>query len=334
MKSPITGKDMRLVIEPREVTFRKEKFFIQHHSFLCEDSGEQYTTTYLDELNVTQIYNQYRDNHNLPFPDEIRNTREKYGLTSAMMAEILGFGVNIYRNYEKGEVPNESNARLIQMAQDPEKFRNLVELSDAISGKALERLLARIDNIILQENKIRMPSIEEYLMGDALANEYSGYRKPNLMKLTEMIVFFAHKVQPFKTKLNKLLFYSDFLHFKKTGFSISGTRYSAIDMGPVPENFNSIFEFVANKKDVNVYCKEFSDGGIGEQFKANPNRAFDLSRFSDDEVESIIEVATKFGNTTTKEMIKISHKEGAWQANCKNKARISYRGYGFSIEGI
>ncbi|WP_394351640.1 type II toxin-antitoxin system antitoxin SocA domain-containing protein [Lunatibacter salilacus] len=37
--------------------------------------------------------------------------------------------------------------------------------------------------------------------------------------------------------MNKLLFYADFLMFKRSCFSISGVRYKAIDMGPVPFNF-------------------------------------------------------------------------------------------------
>ncbi len=43
------------------------------------------------------------------------------GLSAARMAEVLGLGANTYRNYEQGEVPSESNARLL--AQNPEEFK-------------------------------------------------------------------------------------------------------------------------------------------------------------------------------------------------------------------
>ncbi|NJK94516.1 MAG: SocA family protein [Bacteroidales bacterium] len=69
-----------------------------------------------------------------------------------------------------------------------------------------------------------------------------------MAKFTEMVVYFAKELQPWKTKLNKLLFYADFLHFKKTCFSISGVRYRAIDMGPVPNNFQSILNISAIMK--------------------------------------------------------------------------------------
>ena len=106
MKSPITGKEMKLTKERRSMDFRKETFEIVFHYYKCVDSGEQFTTTVLDEVNMNQVYNQYRDKFNIPFPDEIIRIKEKYGLSAAKMSEILGFGVNSYRQYEAGEMPN------------------------------------------------------------------------------------------------------------------------------------------------------------------------------------------------------------------------------------
>lgn len=61
MKSPITGKEMTLVKEPRSMDFRKETFEVVFHYYKCEDSEEQFATTSLDEVNMNQLYNQYHD---------------------------------------------------------------------------------------------------------------------------------------------------------------------------------------------------------------------------------------------------------------------------------
>ncbi len=61
MKSPITGLEMKLTKEQRSMIFRKETFDIVFHYYQCEDSGEQFTSAALDELNMNQVYNQYRD---------------------------------------------------------------------------------------------------------------------------------------------------------------------------------------------------------------------------------------------------------------------------------
>src|ERR1700741_1566250 len=119
MKSPVTGKPMNLIKEKKSLEFRRESFEIVYHSYKCEDSGEEFVDEYLNDLNLNQVYNAYRVRHKLPFPEEIRQIRKKYGLSATAMSEILGFGVNQYRLYETGEIPSEVNGRLIQLAARP-----------------------------------------------------------------------------------------------------------------------------------------------------------------------------------------------------------------------
>ena len=128
MKSPFTGKEMSILKEWRSMSFRKEEFDVSFHIYKCEDTGEQFEDDAFAELNYNQLVNQYRAKHAIPFPEEIKNIREKYGLSAAKMSEILGFGTNTYRQYEAGEIPSTSNARLIQMAKDPKKFIEMVDL--------------------------------------------------------------------------------------------------------------------------------------------------------------------------------------------------------------
>lgn len=331
MKSPITGLEMKLTKEQRSMIFRKETFDIIFHYYQCEDSGEQFTSAALDELNMNQVYNQYRDKFNIPFPDEINNIRGKYGLSASKMSEILGFGVNSYRQYEAGEIPSVANAKLIQMVDDPQNFMEMTALCGTLDEKARVKYIQKA--IFLAEEKKRNIfniNFKEYLLGNHLADIYSGYRNPNFEKITEMVVYFSDKLSPFKTKMNKLLFYADFLMFKQSCFSISGMRYKAIDMGPVPINFQSIFEYLANKDEIDIFTTEFPQGYIGEQFKAKNGRPFRVELFSENELNVLEKVATVFKPTSTNEMIEISHLEEAWKKNEKNKSVISYE-YAFDL---
>lgn len=334
MKSPITSKEMKLQLESRSLDFRKESFDVAYHFYLCEESGEQFTTTEIEELNMIQLYNQYRGKHNLPFPDQISRIRAKYGLPATKMSEILGFGINSYRNYESGEVPSLANARLIQLADDPVKFKDLVDLTDNVDEGFKAKLLKKIDGLIEeQENNLFSFEFRDYLLGDYTSDQYSGYKKPSLSKLTEMVVFFSETLEPWKTQLNKLLFYADFLIFKRTCFSMSGVRYRAINMGPVPNNFNSIFEYMVNNEDVDIRVTQFS-WGEGEQFKPNTNRKFNREVFDDIEFEVLEKVATKFKDFSTKEIVDYSHEEKAWIENEKDRKIISYKDYGFMLNEI
>ena len=335
MKSPVTGGEMTLKREKRVMLFRKKEYTIHFHYYLCSESGEQFTSTELDEMNLVQVYNQYRDEHNLPFPEEIRALREMYGLSSAKMAEVLGFGANTYRNYEQGEVPSESNARLIQLAQSPEEFKQIIHLSGLLEGKPKKKLIEKIDHLIGHKKNMAHFNLEEYLFGSSLPDEFTGYTKPSLAKLNAMVVFFARELKPWKTALNKLLFYADFLNFKMTGFSISGVRYGAIPMGPVPDHYNSIFDWIEKNGDVIVERKEFINGGVGESFLPAPDRTCSAGVLAPAEMNSLIKTAERFSSVNTQQIIAISHDEPAWIENVKaGNSMISYLKYGFELKAL
>lgn len=334
MNSPITGKAMHLTKERRSMEFRKESFEIVFHYFKCKDSGEQFTTTALDELNMNQVYNQYRDKFNIPFPDEIISIREKYGVPSTKMSEILGFGVNGYRLYEAGEMPSVANAKLIQMANDPKRFMDMVELCSTIDEKTKTKVTQKAQLLADEKKRNKFSSnIKAYLLGNPLADIYSGYRNPNFEKFTEMVIYFSDKLSPFKTKMNKLLFYADFLMFKQSCFSISGVRYKAIEMGPVPNNFQSLYEFLANNAAIDIVTTEFPNGYSGEQFKAKTDRTFNADLFTENELKTLEKVATVFKESSTNDIIQSSHLEEAWLKNEKDKKAISYE-YAFELRGV
>jgi putative zinc finger/helix-turn-helix YgiT family protein len=334
MNSPITGKEMILTKERRLIDFRKETFEIVFQYYKCEDSGEQFTTTTLDEVNMNQVYNKYRDKFNIPFPDEIIKIRKKYGLPASRMSDILGFGVNTYRNYEAGEIPSVANAKLIQMINDPEKFIEMVGLCNKLDDITKRKYINKAQ-LLVEEKKRNLfnTNFKEYLLGKHLADINSGYRNPSLEKFAEMVVYFSDKISPYKTKMNKLLFYADFLNFKLSCFSISGVRYKAIDMGPVPDKFQSIFEYLANNDTIDIITTEFPNGYTGEQFKARKDRKFNPNLFTENELQTLEKVATIFKQTSTSDIIEMSHLEEAWKNNAKDKSVISYE-YAFEINNI
>lgn len=326
MKSPFTGNEMPLEVESRNMTFRKEKINILFHYYYCKDSKEKFTSTELDEINIFQLYNLYREKHNIPYPDEIKAIRLKYGLSASKMSKVLGFGINVYRNYENGEVPSDSNARLIHLSKKPKEFLSLLELSNALNQKEQKVITSNISQLIESRRKNTFKEkLEALYLGSDRPSRYSGYVKPNFQKFTEMVIFFTEQCKPWKTKLNKLMFYADFWHFKEHVYSISGTSYRAVNMGPVVNNYNSSFEYIAEKGYIDIHCIEFAHGGYGEQFIPNTNSIFNEELFLESELNVMAKVSTKFKETSTKDIIEISHKEEVWKRNFENgKNLISY----------
>jgi hypothetical protein len=107
-------------------------------------------------------------------------------------------------------------------------------------------------------------------------------------------------------------------------------KYRAILMGPVPENYDSIYDYLARNYEFDVISTLFNDGGIGDKFKPNTKHEFNPELFSGAELCVLEEVAKKFRNTSTKEIIDISHKEKGWIMNKGSRGIIDYK-FGFDI---
>jgi len=125
----MTGKEMTYCQETRTANYRGETFTYTAHYYLCEDSGERFTTTASDTEDMEQVYSQYRHRHGIPGPEEIKAIRMKYRVSAARMSRILGLGANQYRLYEAGEMPSLSNARLILLVADEKNFKVLRSMS-------------------------------------------------------------------------------------------------------------------------------------------------------------------------------------------------------------
>lgn len=331
MKSPFTGKEMSVQKEWRTLNFRKEEFKVLFHSYKCGDTGERFEDDIFSQLNYNQLINQFRVKYAIPFPEQIIAIREKYNLSAVKMSEILGFGTNSYRQYESGEVPNQSNSKLIQLAEDPHEFRKLVGLCSLLEPKFIEKVNHKIDALLEEQKKHKFKKqLEGYFFGKSMPNSLTGFKTPSFKRFSEMVVFFTERLQPWKTKMNKLLFYADFAMHQQTAYSISGVQYRAVPMGPVPNNFNSIFEYLANKDEVDIYYTNFPDGGTGEQFKPNANRQFKADLFTSGELTVLDIIAERFRSTSTNEIIEISHREKAWLANKDEKKLIDYN-YSFDL---
>ncbi|MEM6764680.1 MAG: type II toxin-antitoxin system antitoxin SocA domain-containing protein [Bacteroidota bacterium] len=331
MKSPFTGGEALLRKEWAQQTFRGDTFDIYRHYYVCADTQEEFSTQDLDELNTAQVYNQYRALYRIPFPSEITEIRERYGLSAARMSEVLDFGINSYRKYELGEIPSLANAKLIKLARNPETLMSFAEEKRALfSSNAFQRLENRLAELNEREN---LSAIVGYIWNHHMeANRFTGYVKPNFEKVANFVMFFAQRCEPLKTRMNKLLFYCDFYHYKKTGLAISGCNYRAIQMGPVPSHFHELFGILESEGYVRIEEKLFEHGGVGEQFYLGKD--IDRSLFSEDELASMEEIATYFEEIRTRQMITLSHEEEAWKENEGSRQLIDYQKYAFDLKAL
>ena len=173
---------------------------------------------------------------------------------------------------------------------------------------------------------------EQQLLNFDKPNEYSGYKKTDFEKVSQIIAFFHEKIELFKTKLNKLLFYADFMMYQRTGHSITGIKYRAIPYGPVPAEYEKLFLRLQDEEKINIVEVGFENGNYGELIKSN--QKVQIDGFSRTEIMVLEDVLNRFEGLTTKQIVDISHHESAWIENKDERKIISYQKYAFSLQAL
>lgn len=331
MRSPITGKKMKLIREADILSFRKEAFNIIYHYYLCEDSGERFTDDQLDSLHMTQVTNQYRERYGIPFPEDIQYIRKQYEVSAKKMSEILGLGTNTYRLYESGEMPTVANGRLILSVREPEEFvRQLQASKPILSDRDYTKLMNQAQALIAARHPDPSCLDRKIVLREDPPSAFNGYRRFSLSRTAQVIAYLGQHIDGlYKTKLNKLLFYADFVAYQQQGRSITGLQYRAIPYGPVPSEYERLFLRLQDEEKLTVEEREGHDDQYLEVYQSMV--AFDASGLSTDELQALDKVVRMFGSKKTSELVRISHEEQAWKDNEQDRKLIDYQRYGFGV---
>lgn len=308
MKSPFTGKEMKRVYEKRTWSFRGEQYEYEHIAWLCEDSGEQFTDDESDMAGFVQVTNQYRAKYGIPYTDEIIAVRQRYGISAAKMSLILGIGVNQYRLYEQGEVPSVSNGRMIRSIMNPKVMLEMVESSkNELSVSEYEKIISKVQTIIASSEVYKREQYETKRIFNTSRGADNGYAQLSLNRLKNIMLYILNRCdEVWCTKMNKLLFYTDFMSYRERGMAMTGLSYRAIDFGPVPERWDRVYsEF----PEVRQELRQVGDF-VGSVLIASVEA--DNTMFTDAELKVLDAICTHFGKMTSREISRISHDEEAW----------------------
>ena len=324
-----TGKPLRVVFEPETFTFRGEKFNCIYISFRDDVLDEGYTTTESDGVWFNQVTNQYREKHGIPYQDEIIALRERYCLSAAKMSLILGFGANQYRLYEEGEVPSESNGKMIRSAMNPKVFLDLVRSSrHQLTDKELVKITGKVEEVIAQSegwHDEQWAARRLFLSGRGLAN---GFAPLSTARLKNLLLYVLNQMgETFQTKMNKVLFYIDFLSYRERGMAISGLAYQAIEFGPVPQRWDRVYSaFDEVQEQLRLVQGQ-------ECMSLTTNEEADMCGFSEAEMAVIDAVCGKMKKMTSRAATKMSHDEPVWNDHVGKAETIPFS-EAFSLVGM
>jgi putative zinc finger/helix-turn-helix YgiT family protein len=305
---------------------RGEPIEIEAEITICQKCGMKIFDEERDSRNLEKAYTHYRKIHNLLSPDEIRTIREEYGLSQRALSRLLGWGEITIHRYENGAIQDNAHDYLLRLVEDPQNMQKFLE---ANRNKLPSYIAARLDKRIasfLQEDKEQAFRLSfERLVSHQRVDSTSGFKVYDLEKLRNMILYLVkHLDGVLKTKLNKLPWYCDFLHFKETSVSITGAQYVRLPLGPVPDHYELIFanmihEGLLSKSEIPFQTKEGTQQG--EEFTALVEP--DKNIFSEREIQVMNFVADTFRNDTSTSIMNKSHRETAY-LKCKDRDIMSY----------
>ena len=243
------------------------------------------------------------------------------------MSEILGFGENQYRLYENGEMPSEANGKVLMSIMNPEIFRVFVENARGqFSEEEYKKLMAKAG---VWEIEKYSPDVVKYVFGTSRRDISNGYTALSISKVKNILLYFVEKSHGvFITKMNKLLFYTDFLSYRERGKGMTGLRYKAIQHGPVPVRWDRIYSFY---DDINQEIVQLSNDREGTMLVSNLSPV--MADFSDKELEILERVYQRFQKETPTQISETSHQEEAWKEYFNTDMPINFE-MAFTLKAI
>lgn len=319
----VCGREVETKIITRREIFNVcgEDIEVDAQLMVCAECGEELFNEELDSATLINAYNEYRRRHKLLLPEEIRKIREQYGLSQRSFAKLLNWGDKTIRRYENGAVQDRAHNSLLLFLREPENMRTyLTENEVALDEKQVVKLLDTVDKLE-QDTDFRVGRRYFDLFFSRIPCEENGFKGFDYEKLCAMVLFFAHKSAGLlKTKLMKLLNYSDMIFYKENGLSISGLKYAHLPYGPVPDNFDMILGKMA--ADHIAHIEVFYDGSY-ENHQVVPECDVPEGVLSDEEIEVLTRIYEKFKSFGSAEISNYSHKETGYNAT-KTGQIISY----------
>ncbi len=252
----------------------------------------------------------YRKEVGLLSPEEIKTFRKSLGLTQHELSELLGWGGATLSRYENGALQDEAHDRAMRMIMEPDALLGLIENNPGRLTQAKRDHLVR--KLKTRENaEAAYRGFFRRFLTDYQADINSGYRRFDAKKFFAMVLHFCRDSGIPKTKLNKLLWYSDFLSFKHNTVSISGTRYAHLPFGPCPNNYDVFLAFLTDI-DKSLSVVEQSSGIYSWEVLVSSGTP-DYSLFTNGEIHVLSSVAKSFEYKSASEICEISHGEQGFQ---------------------
>ena len=225
------------------MTIRGEETTYTSTTASCPRCGSEIGDSRIEAANLEHAYAAYRKAHNILSPSEIKGIRAGYGLSVREFSKFLGFGEQTVARYESGSLPTAANNAVIRMAETPGGARELLRAREgSLSSDTSDKVRAFIDSSERGVDLIGMFAMLQWPPeSSGVPSPSNGYRGIDLARVAATVRALAERCTDlYKTKLQKAMFFCDFLSFDQNSRSLTGLCYAHACYGPVMDDKDTI----------------------------------------------------------------------------------------------
>lgn len=300
-----------LVNEHQDFCVREETISVPVSYYHCNVCGGDYEPPQTESDDPFDVaYRIYRTRKGFLQPEEIKDYRCKLGLTQKEFSELLGIGIATLNRYENGALQSEAHDNIIRLMMNPNNLMDIIKRKTVLfSEQTKDKLLSELNISFDNRNDLLNLAIKKY--GNYSPGIFSGNMSFDFEKFTHVCKHFCYQEEVYKTKLLKLLFYADFKHFRDNGVSITGAQYVHLDLGPVPDQYETWLLALSSWKGEIIKTEKNAGDYVGEVFTSLGEPNNDI--FSPSELLVLGYIKGKFANLSAKQVSELSHKEKAYR---------------------
>jgi DNA-binding transcriptional regulator YiaG len=277
----------------------------------------------LEDETMANVARVYAERHGMT-KLELQNVRKQFKLGVRPFAKLLNIGPASVTRYESGSLPQASHLEIYRrLQQHPHVILEFFNRNKGLlSSRELKMAEVALDAWTKSDHSYQTDEqIIESIYKPYEITELAGYSDFSLDKLIQMILFFTTK-GALKTKLMKLLWYSDFLYFKRQTVSITGVTYVKYPYGPVPKDHDITLAHLQHMNVIEIDESSNDEGWTMMIVKAS--EPFDSTIFSNDELETMRKVEAYFSEYGSRKISEYAHNEQGW-LETEEKQPISYK---------
>jgi antitoxin SocA-like protein len=148
--------------------------------------------------------------------------------------------------------------------------------------------------------------------------------RPDDVKFRELILYIATRCaeDPYfgKTKLNKILFYTDFAAYAELGKPLTGQEYMRLPHGPAPRRMKPMLDSMSSAGEIEILGED--KAGLRQE-RVVAKRLPDVQRFSEPQLTLVNRMIQALWGRTNSRVSEISHANIGWRL-ARDRETIPY----------